>query len=343
MADPRFYERLGPLTLADAAALCGASLHASADAAARISGVAAAGAPEPESLSYAENAGLIGAGVRVPAGCVFIVKPQMAEAAAAAGAQVMMSPAPRAAFARLAARLVRERALQTDPPVSSEARIGDGARIYPGAMIGEGAEIGAGASIGPGAVIGPGVIIGAGAEIGPGASIACALLDDGVRIGAGAAVGQAGFGVALGPDGPVDVPHFGRVRIGRGARIGAHCAIDRGLFADTVIGAECKIDNFGHIAHNVTLGDGCVFAAFAGVSGSVTIGRGVIFGGRVGVADHVAIGDGAQLGGGAEVFSDVPAGAVWSGSPAQPVRDHLRQVAALRRLAKGGTRREGRE
>jgi UDP-3-O-[3-hydroxymyristoyl] glucosamine N-acyltransferase len=34
-------------------------------------------------------------------------------------------------------------------------------------------------------------------------------------------------------------------------------------------------------------------------------------------------------------MTDVPAGARWLGSPAQPVRDFMKGVAALRRLAHG--------
>ena len=32
-------------------------------------------------------------------------------------------------------------------------------------------------------------------------------------------------------------------------------------------------------------------------------------------------------------MNDVPAGARWSGAPAKPMRDHFREVAALRKLA----------
>jgi UDP-3-O-[3-hydroxymyristoyl] glucosamine N-acyltransferase len=35
-------------------------------------------------------------------------------------------------------------------------------------------------------------------------------------------------------------------------------------------------------------------------------------------------------------MSDVPAGARWIGSPAQPVREFMKGVATLRRLVRGG-------
>jgi UDP-3-O-[3-hydroxymyristoyl] glucosamine N-acyltransferase len=65
--------------------------------------------------------------------------------------------------------------------------------------------------------------------------------------------------------------------------------------------------------------------------------------GKVGIADHVSIGAGAILGAQSGVMSDVPAQARWIGSPAQPVRDFMKGVAALRRLVRGGKPAEGGE
>jgi UDP-3-O-[3-hydroxymyristoyl] glucosamine N-acyltransferase len=81
-----------------------------------------------------------------------------------------------------------------------------------------------------------------------------------------------------------------------------------------------------------------LIAGFGGVSGSTTIGDGVTLGGRVGVADHRKIGERATLAGGSAVFQDVPAGEVWSGYPAKPLRKWLREAAWLSR--KAGARNE---
>jgi UDP-3-O-[3-hydroxymyristoyl] glucosamine N-acyltransferase len=64
-----------------------------------------------------------------------------------------------------------------------------------------------------------------------------------------------------------------------------------------------------------------------------------MLGGKVGIADHVSVGSGASLGAQSGVMHDVPAGARWIGSPAQPIRDFMKGVAVVRRLARG--RREG--
>ena len=156
---------------------------------------------------------------------------------------------------------------------------------------------------------------------------------------AGAVIGEQGFGVAGDASGPVDVPHLGRVVIQDRVTIGANSTIDRGVFDDTVLGEGAKIDNLCHVAHNVTLGRGVLIAAFGGISGSTVIGDGVTMGGRVGIGDHRTIGPGATLAGGAAVFQDVPAGEVWSGYPAKPLRKWLREAAWLSRKS-AGTRDE---
>ena len=88
------------------------------------------------------------------------------------------------------------------------------------------------------------------------------------------------------------------------------------------------------IAHNCRIGKNCLFAAFAGVAGSCTIGNGVIMGGRVGLADHLIIGDNAIIAANSGLMNNIPAAETWSGYPAKPAREHWREVAALRRLAR---------
>ena len=59
-----------------------------------------------------------------------------------------------------------------------------------------------------------------------------------------------------------------------------------------------------------------------------------MFGGRAGSADHIKIGDGAILAASAGLMSDIPPGEMWSGVPAMPIREHMRTVATLKKLAK---------
>ncbi|HYD87510.1 MAG TPA: UDP-3-O-(3-hydroxymyristoyl)glucosamine N-acyltransferase [Vitreimonas sp.] len=333
MIDPRFYEALGPATVRALAP----SGDIGGDAEREVTGVASAERAGPSDLCYFEPKGKSPAPLATaPAACV--INPALAHLAPKAGA-LILTERPRAVFARLVPAVVRPRALgeaQIDP----SAKLEEGVSVGVGAVIGANAQIGAGASIGANAVIGPGVAIGRRTRIGARASVAFALIGDDVNILAGAVIGEQGFGVAGDASGPVDVPHLGRVIIQDRVTIGANSCVDRGVFDDTVIGEDTKIDNLCHVAHNCQLGRGVLIAAFAGISGSTVVADGVTMGGRVGIADHRNIGKAATLAGGAAVFQDVPAGEVWSGYPAKPLRKWLREAAWLSRRA-AGARDEG--
>jgi UDP-3-O-[3-hydroxymyristoyl] glucosamine N-acyltransferase len=228
-----------------------------------------------------------------------------------------------------------------DARVHPSARVEPGVTIDPLVVIGPGAEIGAGTLIAAGAVIGPGVMIGRDCAIGAGASVLCALIGDRVIIHPGVRIGQDGFGYLPSPRGHQKIPQARRVIIQDDVEIGANTTIDRGSTRDTVIGEGTKIDNLVQIAHNVSIGRHCLIAGQSGISGSSQVGDFVMMGGQVGLADHVTIGSGAMLGAKAGVMADVPPGVRWVGTPAEPVRDFMKGVAALRRLVRGRSKPEG--
>ncbi|MCU0883250.1 MAG: UDP-3-O-(3-hydroxymyristoyl)glucosamine N-acyltransferase, partial [Hyphomonadaceae bacterium] len=256
-----------------------------------------------------------------------------------AGCVAILAPNPRGAFAAVARALIElKRHEAGSPAVHPDALIEAEASILPNAIIGQGAAIGAGTVIGAGAVIGPGVQVGRDCRIGAGAVIQCTLAGDRVSVGANSVIGEAGFGVAAGAGGPVDVPQLGRVILQDDVSIGALVAVDRGAFGDTIIGLGSKIDNLCQIAHNVRIGRGVIVAGFSGISGSTVVEDFVVMGGRVGLADHLVIGTGAQLAAGSGVIHDVPAGETWGGYPAKPRRDWVRELASLKRLAQSGSK-----
>lgn len=332
MPDPRFFDSLPPLRVVELAERIGGVVSRGGDR--RISAVAplaSAGEADVAFLGDRKFAAELGLS---RAGCVIV--PPAALEAAPAGSAVIVSDEPQAAWARASLSLHRAVALTASAP--DEAAEDDSVVFEPGVVIGEGVRVGRGSRIGANTVIGPGVQIGRDCVIGPNASIAFALVGDRVRLMAGARIGEAGFGAARSKTGPVDIPQLGRVILQDGVTVGANSCIDRGAYDDTIIGENTKIDNLVMIGHNCVIGRNCLMAANTGISGSVTVGDNVIFGGKAGIGDHIRIGEGARVAAGAGVLADIPAGETWSGYPAKPLRQFLRETIWLAKQASGKAR-----
>jgi UDP-3-O-[3-hydroxymyristoyl] glucosamine N-acyltransferase len=331
MPDPRFFEDLGPATLAELASLSGARLADPADAHQMVSHVAPLESAGAGAVTFLSDPKRLGDLADLNGAACFLRPDHVG--AAPAGCALLLTSHPQAAWAAAARRLHAPRRHDGAQHVHPDCELEEGVLLAPGVVIGQGARIGRGTQLGPGVVIGPGVSVGRDCRIGANAVIGFALVGDRVSIHAGAVIGEAGFGAAGGPTGVVDLPQLGRVVLQDGVTIGANSCVDRGAFGDTTIGENSKIDNLVHVAHNVRLGRNCVAAAFTGISGSTVVGDGVAFGGKAGVADHLTVGAGAQIGASASVFKDVPAGETWTGFPARPLKRWLRETAWLSRKA----------
>lgn len=342
MTDPVFFAPSRRYTTAEIAALTGAQLLDPDAAETEIARIAPALTGGRGSLVFVEGQrnqhmlkDLVASAILCTADVSALVP---------AGIARLVTPRPQYAFAKIARLLYPSAAIPT--PVTGQigispaahisplARIEEGATIEPGAVIGAGAALGRGTVVGPNAVVGASCQVGRDSFIGANVTIQNALVGDRVFIHSGAQIGQDGFGFVAGARGPERIPQIGRVVIQNDVEIGANTTVDRGAMNDTVIGEGTKIDNLVQVAHNVVIGRCSIIAGHCGLSGSVTIGDFVMLGGRVGVADHISIGDRAQIAASSGLMNDVPAGERWAGSPARPMREFFKEVAAIRALMK---------
>ena len=257
---------------------------------------------------------------------------------------LLISANPRLAFARAAQLLCPQakvaRGIHPSAIVSPSARIGRDVGIECHAFIDENVVIGERTRIGANCVIGADAQIGSDCIIAPNVTIY-----PGVRIGSrvtvhsGAVLGSDGFGFVRDPDSGhyIKFPQVGGLEIGDDVEIGANSTIDRGALDVTVIGRGTKLDNLVHVGHNVHIGENVIIAAQTGLSGSAVVEDAAVIAGQVGIADHVHIGKGAVLGAQCGVPSNKVIrgqGEVFWGTPARPIRQYLKELAVLARLAK---------
>ena len=260
---------------------------------------------------------------------------------------VVETPQPRLWFSR-AAKLLTPAApsqgVHASAVVAPTAYVTD-TTIEAGAVIGEDASIGAGSRIGAGAVIGKAASIGRDCRIYPRAVIyPGTVLGDRVVVHAGAVLGSDGFGYVRDSitGAYTQFPQQGLLVIEDDVEIGANTTIDRGALDETRIRRGTKIDNLVHIGHNCDIGEDVILVALTGISGSSSVGKGAVIAGQVGIGDHAHVGEGVILGGQAGVLSGktvtnegLKPGTVLWGTPARPLKQVLREIAVLGRLAKG--------
>lgn len=312
------------------------------DGSLQMKGVASLESAAKDDLVFVEEEKYLSRAVESKAGAVIAGE----FAANSTGKPMLISSHPKLSFAQ-AARFLRDGDRQgREAGVHATAVVGSSARLEARVVVGEFAviaesvEIGEDSWIGAGCVIGRGAKIGSHCEIHPNVTIyAGTVLGDRVIVHAGAVLGSDGFGyVRDRKHGCYEkFPQVGRLVIEDDVEIGANATIDRGALDETRIGRGTKIDNLVHVGHNCQLGQNVVIAAQTGLSGSIVIEKDVVLGGQVGIGEHARIEEGVMLGGQGGVLPNKilrGKGVAFWGTPAQPVRQYLKQLAALARLGK---------
>jgi UDP-N-acetylglucosamine acyltransferase len=168
--------------------------------------------------------------------------------------------------------------------VDSGANIARNVVIEPFVTIEKNVNIGSGTWIGNNVTIMEGATIGKNCRIFPGAVISAI---------------------------PQDLKFSGEkseVIIGDNTTIRECVTINRGTKAigKTIIGNDCLLMAYCHVAHDCIIGDNCVIVNGVALGGHITIGDWVIIGGLSAVHQFVHIGSHAMISGGALVRKDVP-------------------------------------
>lgn len=208
--------------------------------------------------------------------------------------------------------------LPSTKPVSDTAVIGEGTVIMPNAFIGNHVQIGTNCIIHPGVTI-----------------LDYCVLGNDVVIQAGTVIGSDAFYYNKKTNRDIHYKKMkscGRVVIEDGVEIGAGCTIDRGVTADTLIGAGTKMDNMVHIGHDTIVGKNCLFAAQVGIAGACVIEDEVILWGQVGVSKTLTIGKGAVINAQSGVPSDVPGGKIYFGTPIMEAKEKMRELVWVKRI-----------
>ncbi|MCY4562571.1 MAG: acyl-ACP--UDP-N-acetylglucosamine O-acyltransferase [Flavobacteriaceae bacterium] len=170
------------------------------------------------------------------------------------------------------------------------------ARVHSNSVIGENVQIGPFSTIHHDVEIGSGTVIYSNATVMPGARIG-----KDCRIFPGAVISAI----------PQDLKFKGEkttAEIGDRTTIRECATVNRGTSAlgKTVVGSDCLIMAYAHIAHDCEIGNHCIFSNVATLSGHIQVGDYVTISGLTAVHQHCRIGNYAFIAGGSLVRMDVP-------------------------------------
>ena len=187
------------------------------------------------------------------------------------------------------------------------------AKIHPTAIVHPGVELGKDVEIGPFSIINDNVIIGDGCKI-----KSQVLIDSGSRLGKNVAV----FSGAVLGTAPQDLKYNGEktyLEVGDNTIIREFATLNRGTAHSTrtIIGQNCLLMAYVHVAHDCIIGNDVIIANAVNMGGHVVIGDYAGIGGITGIHQFVHIGQHAFVGGGYRITKDVPPFILAMGEPLQ--------------------------
>ncbi len=324
---------MASLTVAEVARLCQAEFEG--DGQHSVTGANSLEEAGPQDLAFAATAKAQVAAAHSHAGCLIVP----VDFVSTGEVNLIRVPDPRLAFAHVLPQLypppMQERTRHATAIIDRDASLANDVHIGPYVTVGRNVSMESGCSVGSHCVIGDDVRIGANTTLHARVTLYSSVVI-GARciVHAGCVLGADGFGFTRTPEGYRKFPQVGAVVIEDDVEIGANTCIDRAALGRTVIGRGTKLDNLVHVAHNVRIGREVVVAAQTGFSGGVTVGDGVVIGGQVGMGHGARIDSHSVLGGQSGILTKqhIKAGEPVWGTPARPLRQHLKGLAYVNRL-----------
>lgn len=206
--------------------------------------------------------------------------------------------------------------------------------IHPTAIVSPKAQIGENVKIGAYTVIEDDVIIGDGTEI-----FYHVIIANGARIGKNCRI----FSCASIATEPQDLKYAGEqtfVQIGDNTVIREFVTVNRATTATykTVVGSNCLLMAYSHVAHDGLLGNNIILANAVQLAGHVTVEDYVIMGGSAIVHQFSFVGCHAMIGGGVKVVKDIPPFTLVGENP--PKVDGINKLGLRRRGFSNETIRE---
>jgi UDP-N-acetylglucosamine acyltransferase len=174
--------------------------------------------------------------------------------------------------------------------------------IHPHTYIHPNAKLATNVKVDPFSVIHQNVEIGSGTWIGSNVTIM-----EGARIGKNCHIFPGAVIAAI----PQDLKFLGEettVEIGDNTTIREFVTVHRGTKdrLKTVVGSNCMILAYSHIAHDCIIGNNCILSNNSQVAGHVVLGDWVILGGMCAIHQFVKVGAHVFVAGGSLVGKDIP-------------------------------------